>query len=72
MRHVGLNVRTAAAAGPIVHLIVREERGYALIVVDDADDPVRVVELDNLTVDAATVHAADLHILVRSAGDADL
>ncbi|MFD4636566.1 CHAT domain-containing protein [Lentzea sp. NPDC058436] len=64
-------LRTAAESGPIVHLIAHEERGYALIVVNDADDPVRVVKLDNLTVDAATLHAADLDVFVRSAGDED-
>ncbi|WP_159045164.1 CHAT domain-containing protein [Streptomyces sp. NRRL F-5122] len=49
-------LRQQAADNPIVYVTVHDERGAALIVVDDPSRPVRVIDLPNLTESAAAAH----------------
>ncbi|TYR64285.1 CHAT domain-containing protein [Streptomyces parvus] len=48
-------LRAQAANGPIIYITVHEERGYALVLANDPDQPVRLLELPS----GATAPAVD-------------
>ena len=64
-------IRAQAAHGPVVYLTAHARGGHALVVVDDADQPVRVVGLPAFTRDVAEKWVDVLDAARESASDVE-